>query len=162
MASERGTEIAIAQARGPSDFDELSVLLQEYEAGLEPELRHHRLEMSPRLLAQRFTGTDVAFVARVAGRAAGCVMLVQRDPATGAIHHLFVRTAFRGSGAGRALVNSAIARGRERGYDRIVLDTHAEKLVAAYRLYRDLGFVECTAFDAVDYACPTFMELRLV
>jgi len=50
--------------------------------------------------------------------------------------------------------------GRLRGA-RLVLDTARERLRAAYELYRSLGFRECEPYGAVDYRCPTFMELRL-
>ena len=45
--------------------------------------------------------------------------------------------------------------------DCVVLDTHAERLPAAYGLYLSLGFSDCDAYGTVDYACPTYMELRL-
>jgi hypothetical protein len=50
---------------------------------------------------------------------------------------------------------------RESGYRRVVLDTDKERLRAAYELYGSLGFSECEPYGPVDYASPTFMELRL-
>ena len=56
---------------------------------------------------------------------------------------------------------SAIAFARDSGFHRLVLDTEKSELVAAYRLYRSLGFEECAPFASVSYDTPTFMELPL-
>jgi ribosomal protein S18 acetylase RimI-like enzyme len=55
------------------------------------------------------------------------------------LEDLFVTEAARGSGIGRELVEAALARARERGCARILLDT-AESNEAALRLYRSFGF----------------------
>ena len=56
-----------------------------------------------------------------------------------ALEDLFVRAEARGSGLGRALVEAAIERARERGCRRIELDT-GEENAPALALYRSLGF----------------------
>jgi GNAT superfamily N-acetyltransferase len=55
------------------------------------------------------------------------------------LEDLFVRESARGSGLGRALVEAAIARARERGCKRIELDTTDEN-EAALALYESCGF----------------------
>ncbi|MBV8196853.1 MAG: GNAT family N-acetyltransferase, partial [Candidatus Eremiobacteraeota bacterium] len=67
----------------------------------------------------------------------------------------------RGVGAARLLTTAAIEFARQRGRRRVVLDTHKEQLPAAYALYRSLGFADCSPYESVSYACPTFMELIL-
>jgi ribosomal protein S18 acetylase RimI-like enzyme len=52
---------------------------------------------------------------------------------------VFVRESSRGGGLGRALLELAMARARERGCARIELDVD-EANHAALTLYRDLGF----------------------
>jgi GNAT superfamily N-acetyltransferase len=55
------------------------------------------------------------------------------------LEDLFVEEAARGSGLGRALVEAAIGRGRERGCARVELDVN-EANPAALALYESLGF----------------------
>ncbi len=55
------------------------------------------------------------------------------------IEDVFVRESSRGAGLGRALMELAMARARERGCARIELDVD-EANHAALALYRDLGF----------------------
>jgi ribosomal protein S18 acetylase RimI-like enzyme len=55
------------------------------------------------------------------------------------LEDLYVREQVRGSGLGRALVEAAVERARERGCGRIQLDTN-EANDAARALYESLGF----------------------
>jgi len=136
------TEGALRSLRG---------LLAEYEEDLPADLRHD--EDDPHF--------DAAFLARFEDAYAGCVAVTVRDPATAILRHLYVRPAFRGRGAARALSEAAIGFARECRCDRIVLDTEAQRLSAAAALYRSLGFIECEPYARVNYSNPTFMELQL-
>ena len=93
-------------------------------------------------------------------RAAGCVAVTEIDLETAVLKRLFVRSCYRGVGAARALIETALAFLRDRGYRRVVLDTEKERLRPAYELYRSLGFEECAPYGEVDYRFPTFMELQ--
>ncbi len=126
-------------------------LIAEYEASLPPELRHAKLEP--------FT---VAFMASLDGAPCGCLALGERDARTGIVKRLYVKPSFRGHGVARALMDELLATARERGYTRVILDTNREELAAAYQLYLSMGFSEYAGADeGVEYACPTFMELKL-
>jgi GNAT superfamily N-acetyltransferase len=57
------------------------------------------------------------------------------------IEDVFVRESARGQGLGRALVELAIERARERGCKRIELDVDEDN-APARALYRDLGFAD--------------------
>jgi GNAT superfamily N-acetyltransferase len=139
--------VEIAREASPAFYD----LIAQYEAYLPPELRHAKLEPFV-----------VAFTASLGGEPCGCLALDQRDAQTGIVKRLFVLPSFRGHGVARALIDDLLAVARERGYTRVILDTNREQLAAAYQLYRSMGFTEYKD-DAgdVDYACPTFMELKL-
>ena len=126
-------------------------LIAEYENDLPSELRHAKLEPFV-----------AVFMASLDGQPCGCVALDERDPKTGIVKRLFVKPSFRGHGVARALMDDLLSVARERGYERVILDTNREQLAAAYQLYRSMGFTEyADDSDAVSYACPTFMERKL-
>jgi GNAT superfamily N-acetyltransferase len=135
-------------------------LLLDYQAGLIPELRVPNLEREICELPQRYR-EGALLLAFQGAEPIGCVVLHRLDPRTAELKRLYVAPAARKAGAGRALSQAVIALARERGYGRLVLDTHRGELPAAYALYRSLGFVECEAYGEADYACPTFLELLL-
>ncbi|HVN69944.1 MAG TPA: GNAT family N-acetyltransferase [Candidatus Binatia bacterium] len=152
--------VEVRRVEDAPEFAELRELLAAYEADLPPELRHGAV---PELdaIAQVYAGENAAFVARRDGVPIGCVAAGRFDASSAVLMRLFVLPSARGIGAARALVNAAISFARGRGDRRIVLDTHKGQLVAAYRLYRSLGFEECEPIAPVSYECPTFMELRI-
>jgi len=102
----------------------------------------------------------VLFVARVEGGVAGCVAAHRWREGVCEMKRLFVRDAFRGSGAGRALVEGVIAWAREAGYQRMLLDT-LPTMGQAQRLYGRLGFREIAAYRHNPVPGARFMELVL-
>ena len=152
--------IEIHTAAGKADFLLLYQLFLAYESALPSNLRHGSVPDAEEL-GRRYAQGDAAFIALHEGRPIGCVAVAERNAQDALMLRLFVHPASRGMGAGRSLVHAVIRYAGERGYDRVVLDTDKKQLIAAYRLYRSLGFQECDPFAAVAYESPTFMELRL-
>jgi ribosomal protein S18 acetylase RimI-like enzyme len=74
---------------------------------------------------------------------------------------LYVRAEARGTGLGRILAESVIAKGRSLGYAVMRLDTLAH-MTAARRLYRSLGFVETAAYYDNPLPNVVYMELDLL
>lgn len=72
------------------------------------------------------------------------------------LKRLWVREAVRVRGVAGALVAAAIAEARARGCTAIYLDTEPERMPAAVRLYRRLGFLECPLYKPSDPGVAAF------
>jgi len=78
------------------------------------------------------------------------------------IKRLFVRPGFRGHRLGSRLTKTVIDAARDGGYTALRLDTDRDTMRQAQAIYRQLGFVECKAFN--NYEAPVdlaFYELNL-
>ena len=83
-----------------------------------------------------------------------CVWLSAADCT---LEDLYVEPGARGSGFGRALVEAALERARERGCGRVVLDTRNTNTTAV-ALYESVGF---SSGREPDGGVDIFMRLRL-
>lgn len=99
-------------------------------------------------------------LARAGGEIAGCIGVRPLDPGRCEMKRLYVREPFRGSGLGRRLAAQAIVFARGAGYQRMVLDT-LPQMMAATRLYRELGFTRCAAYYDNTPINSTCLELLL-
>jgi DNA-binding MarR family transcriptional regulator/GNAT superfamily N-acetyltransferase len=100
-------------------------------------------------LASRILGTFIAdfdgsredaWVAERAGAVVGSIFLMKSDdPAVAKLRLLYVEPKVRGTGLGRKLVDTCIARAGELGYRQLTLWTN-DILVAARRIYQAAGF----------------------
>src|SRR6266850_1947784 len=95
------------------------------------------------------------FLALDALSSAGCVALRPLDADTAEIKRLYVRTAYRGQGLGRA-----IAAARQTGCRRMVLDT-LPMMSEAIALYRSLDFKEVAPYLAAPTPGAVCYQLRL-
>lgn len=66
----------------------------------------------------------------------------------GEIKSMHTAAAARGQGVGRAMLEHLLATARDRGYERVSLETGTmEAFAAARALYASAGFVECPPFS---------------
>jgi GNAT superfamily N-acetyltransferase len=151
----------IRTAISPADFDAFRALADDYEAALPEALRHEAWPAERDDVARHYGAPHTVLLAREGSRDIGCVVMAARDADSVVVKKLYVCPEGRAAGTGRALMDALIAQARERGCARVLLDTHAEELPAAYRLYQRLGFRDRAAYECVDYGCATFMELHL-
>jgi len=96
----------------------------------------------------------------LAEAAAGCVAVRLLDARTAEMKRLYVRSAHRGKGLGRALAQAAIGLAREAGCARVVLDT-LPKMREAQALYDLLGFRKIAPYLSDPTPGALCYELRL-
>ena len=92
---------------------------------------------------------------------AGCVALRKLEPGICEMKRLYVAPACRGEGVGRALAEHVIAEARAIGYQKMRLDTVADKMQAAVAMYRALGFREIPPYRVNPMEHTLYMELEL-
>lgn len=155
------TEPRVRRVRTPQEFECFRAIAAEYEADLPSHLRHSDLAGELDRIQHGRAAGDAAFIAGERGGEGACVAVVALDDATAVLKKLFVRSSLRRQGLAREMMDVALAWCRDAGFERIVLDTQREDLAQAYGLYESLGFRECAPYGPVDYANPTYMELRL-
>jgi GNAT superfamily N-acetyltransferase len=156
------TGAVVELVRGDGALESFRSMLERYQEGLPQDLRVVDLAAELGELEARYAAPEAAmFLATVSSAAAGCVAVKRFDARTAEIKRLFVAPEFRGKGAARVLMESAVAFARELGCERVALDTERDRLRPAYELYRSLGFVHCDPYTEAEYANATFMELSL-
>jgi putative acetyltransferase len=109
-------------------------------------------------------GPDITFVSyRVNGELLAVGALKQLDPRHGELKSMHTVSAARGRGIARMLVDHLTGIARDRGLERVSIETGSmEAFAAARALYASAGFYECGPFaDYVPSANSTFMT-RLV
>ncbi|MDN3922860.1 GNAT family N-acetyltransferase [Roseateles violae] len=94
----------------------------------------------------------------------GCGALKELDKRHGEIKSMRTPQQLRRRGAGRAVLSHIVAVARERGYERLSLETGPADggFEAAHRLYRSFGFEDCGPFaDYKPDPFSVFMTLAL-
>jgi N-acetylglutamate synthase-like GNAT family acetyltransferase len=129
-------EIRTASA---DDLPAVRDLFTEYARSLS---YHICFESFEKELAALPAGYLVILLAVVDGQLAGCVAVRTLAGDTCEMKRLYVRETSRGTGAGRRLVERAIAWARNQGFRTMRLDTLPDKMTSAISLYRSLGFQE--------------------
>ena len=119
-------------------------------------LEHHLAEMhawSPACKVNALPGARLAdpevtfFAARRDGKLAAIGAIKQLAPDRGELKSMRAAPAFRGTGAGRAMLEHLLAQTQARGWNWVGLETgRTAGFAPAIALYRRYGFAECAAF----------------
>jgi ribosomal protein S18 acetylase RimI-like enzyme len=134
--------ITIAPA---DDFTIVRELIAEYANSLGVDLSFQDLDRELSTLESFY---ELILLAHDDDRVAGCVALRRIDDEICEMKRLYVRPAFRGINLGHRLASRIINAARERGYQRMRLDT-LPTMTAAIPLYRSLGFVEIERIGSI-------------
>jgi N-acetylglutamate synthase-like GNAT family acetyltransferase len=94
------------------------------------------------------------------GTVMGCVALRMLSLDVAEMKRLYVAPAYRGRGIGRNLVEAILAKAREIGFQRMVLDT-SFAMKAAISLYLGLGFTPIEPYNAQDTATVLCLGIDL-
>ena len=136
-------------------------LIEEYAAALKVDLCFQNFAHELEHLAEEYAPpTGALLLAQDGGGYLGCVGLRQLSTDIGEIKRLYTIPAARGQGVGRALAAAIIAAARERGYQRLVLDT-LPAMKEAQSLYVSLGFRQTTAYRFNPVPGSLYLELPL-
>jgi GNAT superfamily N-acetyltransferase len=134
--------ISIAPARFPADGAVVRELFAEYADSLGIDLSFQGFASELAQLPGKYVPPlgDILIARDAAGMVLGCVALRPTAlPGTAEMKRLYLRPAARGQALGRRLAEAILARAREAGHARVMLDTLAS-MHAARRLYVELGF----------------------
>jgi carbonic anhydrase len=102
----------------------------------------------------------IALLAHLDGEPVGCAGVHRFAGGDAELKRMYVQERARGHGLGFALANRAIAFARERGYERVLLDT-LSRLHAALHVYAALGFREIDAYRPNPLAGVRYLALDL-
>jgi putative acetyltransferase len=93
----------------------------------------------------------------------GCGALKELDPGHGEVKSMRTPKALRRRGAGRAILTRIVEVARERGYQRLSLETGSmEAFLPAQKLYESFGFRRCGPFGGyAEDPNNVFKTLRL-
>jgi len=154
------TPFAIREAASPADIAHARELFLEYAAWLNVDLCFQNFDEELATLPGKYAPPRGRLF--LAGDApVGCIALRPLDePGIGEVKRLYVRPAARGTGLGRALVETVLSHARAIGYGELRLDT-ADWMGDAVRLYARLGFRERSPYYHNPMPGVVFMSLAL-
>lgn len=153
--------LSIILAKSPSNIEEVRELFLEYAGTLDFSLCFQGFDHELGSLPGDYAPPHGRLLLAVdAERVAGCVALRKLEESVCEMKRLYVRPAYRSTGAGRVLAERIIEEARQIGYSHMRLDT-LPVMQAAIALYRSLGFVEIRPYRHNPVEGALYMELEL-
>jgi carbonic anhydrase len=153
--------VEIRQALGDADRDIARGLFREYQAELGIDLCFQGFAQELVSLPGDYAPpSGRLLLAWMDGQPAGCVALRRIEDGLCEMKRLYLKRAFRRSGAGRRLTLALIQEARNLGYRRMRLDT-LPVMKAAIALYRSLGFKSIPPYHHHPIEGALYLELDL-
>ncbi len=139
--SGRTAESVVIRSCGPGELGWITwrhCVLYKKEYGFDDTFEYYLLAGMVQYLRD-LKGRGEVWVADCGGTVVGSIAIVEVSPVEAQLRWFLIEPAFRGIGLGKALMETALAYCRERGYDRVFLWTVGE-LSAARHLYEIYDF----------------------
>lgn len=151
----------IQPAHFPKDTALVQQLFDEYERYLDIDLAFQNFSQEKEVLPGKYAEPKGGIaLAKIGDEAAGCVCWYPLKDDICEIKRLFIRPAFRGKGAGRALLSHAVEAAKSAGYRKVCLDS-LERLPEAKKLYESFGFTPIAPYNFNPYPDVYYMALDL-
>jgi len=151
----------IIEAASRPQYETISALFREYEAGLAFDLCFQHFDQELANLPGEYSRPQgCLLMAEVKGMPGGCVAVRPFSGAVCEMKRLYVRQSYRGLGLGRMLCTRAIGEAKAMGYASMRLDT-IKTMIAARTLYASLGFKARPAYRHNPLPEVEYLELDL-
>ncbi len=151
----------IREAASPHDLAEVRRLFNTYAKSLGISLGFQNFDQELAGLPGTYAPPGgCLFLAEFDGIAGGCVALRPLQNETCEMKRLFVSPDYRGTGAGRLLALTVMAKAKALGYRAIRLDT-VPSMAAAIQIYESLGFQSIEAYCENPVPGALFLECKL-
>lgn len=153
--------IHIIQADTPALAAEAKTLFKEYARSLDFDLGFQHFDKEMARFPGEYTPPGGALLlALLDNTPVGCVGLRPIDSICCEMKRLYVKEQFRGSSAGRTLVEKIIDTARQLNYSAIRLDT-LPSMAQANRLYKKFGFAQIAPYRYNPLPEAIYLELKL-
>jgi GNAT superfamily N-acetyltransferase len=145
----------------PEELDQVRKLFAEYADELQVDLCVQGFDDELASLPGKYSEPSGCLVLVFDGEeSVGCAGLRSLGGGDVELKRYYVSPKVRGRGAGSLLLKELIRLAREKGYERMVLDT-VPKLKPALALYEKFGFKECEPYWNNPECGVIYMELNL-
>jgi putative acetyltransferase len=142
----------------PEDYLEARRLIEEYVAWLAADLSYQNYDDELKNLPIMYGPPRGAIILLRHGEEyAGVVGLREHGEGCCEMKRMYVRTCHQGKGWGKVLMDAFLAKARQLGYKRVVLDS-VRSLSVACALYRGSGFVEIPPYRYNPAPDAVYME----
>ena len=151
----------IIRAVGREEISAVRDLMCEYADSLGVDLSYQHFDSELQSLPGEYASPGgVLLLARDGEKAAGCVAIRPLAEKFCEMKRLYVRPAWRSTGLGKRLVQSAIEEARRSGHRFMRLDT-LPTMISARHLYASLGFRPIAPYYPSPIAGTAFLQLDL-
>jgi ribosomal protein S18 acetylase RimI-like enzyme len=153
--------IRIISAEKQDHYQNVRELFLQYADSLDFDLEFQGFSQELASLPGHFAPPEgCILLAEESGCFVGCVALRPLEDKICEMKRLYVRSGYRGRGIGKMLACSVIDRAREKGYEKMRLDTIAT-MKEAKTLYYSLDFRNINAYRYNPVDDASYMELDL-